>query len=261
VTLAHLGVPEGARVTSLLAFVAGALGGVRAPVVHVTDAAAWGMYDLRADQWSEATLDLVGLDTVDMPDVTWELAPVGARAGVPVMCAIADQQASLLGAGLGEGVPQVSVNLATGCQVSVVSDSIASPAQTRPYLPARGRRRYLHTVTHLPAGRLLTAAVLEARGSTDRADWQWAVGSVGSDSRVGAAVDTIVAAIVAAVDRLGARGLPVRFSGGLVQQFAPIRDRLLQELAVAGSVFPGDDASLAGLGRLVAGSRATGRIP
>ncbi|MDP2014497.1 MAG: hypothetical protein Q8L05_09765, partial [Actinomycetota bacterium] len=64
------------------------------------------------------------------------------------------------------------------------------------------------------------------------------------------AVSQIVAGITEAVDRLNARGRPLLFSGGLVQQFTPLREALLERLNTTGTVFEGEDASLSGLALL-----------
>ncbi len=249
VTLYQLGVPTSASVTSLIGFIAGSLCGARVPFVHATDAAAWGMSDVRHRQWSEPALALLGLHAGSLPSVSWDIVTVGtsSRFGVPVFCAVGDQQAALLGAGLVADV--VSVNLATGCQVSVLSSSIDSPAQLRPFF---FEGVYLHTITHLPAGRLLTAAVRECCGSAQPVDWAWAAENVRSDPRIGLAVETIAQGVAGAVDRLGVGGLPVLFSGGLVQQFAPVRERIIELLNVPTTVYPGDDAALAGLAALAA---------
>ncbi len=249
VTLRELGVPAGASVTSLIGFIAGSLCDARVPFVHATDAAAWGMVDVRHRHWSEPALALLGLQASSLPSLSWAIVAVGtsSRFGVPVFCAVGDHQAALLGAGL--VVDGVSVNLATGCQVSVLSSSIDSPAQLRPFF---FEDVYVHTITHLPAGRLLTAAVRECRGSVEPVDWAWAAENVRSDARIGLTVETIARGVAGAVDRLGASGLPVLFSGGVVQQFAPVRERIIELLDVPATVYQGDDAALAGLAALAA---------
>jgi len=69
-----------------------------------------------------------------------------------VHAALGDQQAALLGLGLEPG--ELSVNVATGSQVSDLVETMPlGDVQVRPY-PGR---RWLRTVTHLPAGRSLNA--------------------------------------------------------------------------------------------------------
>lgn len=246
VTLNAMGVPAEARLTSLIGYVAGSLSNTFASRVHTTDAASWGLLDVSRGSWSAHATRLAGIRQEDLPRVTSEVRAVGtsSRFGAPVLCAVGDQQSSLMGAGLTAGV--VSVNLATGCQVSVLSGSCASPAQVRPYFYGS----YLHTVTHLPAGRLLTSAIAHACGSSESEDWAWALEHWRESDEIARAVFAVVHGICESVDRLGARGLPVLFSGGVAQQFHPIRALVQEALATDTTVYNGDDAALAGLATL-----------
>ena len=243
VTLAERGVPTEAHPTSLIAYVAGRLAGRRAERIHATDAGAWGLFDTRGMQWSRAACAAVGVDVTSLPNVVRDVETI--TAGTRVFTAIGDQQAALYGAGLAEN--QVSVNLATGCQVSILAREFSTATQTRPYFDTR----YLNTVTHLPAGRLLAAAVLETYGDLTETTWTRAADEYRNNRHIATAVDAIAQEVATAVDRLGARGQRVLFSGGLVQRFDPIRDAIL---ALLGNpefrTFGGDDAAVAGLARI-----------
>lgn len=241
VTLASHRRPSGCRVTSLIAYVAGRIAGKRATAVHATDAGSWGLFDTRKGSWSQSACRVAGVDPDALPRVASDVVPVAPGSGVRV--AIADQQAALVGAGLEPG--WVSVNLATGCQVSVLSDEFSTSVQTRPYFGGH----VLHTVTHLPAGRLLAAALRSTRGAED---WEWLTTS-GVELE---AVDQVVQGIADAAGRLNAKEMPVLFTGGLVQQLPDLRERIAIELgASAVRVFAGDDAALAGLATLAARER------
>lgn len=249
ITLHQLGVPKDASVTSLIGFAAGSLCAAPRQVVHATDAAAWGIYEVSSGNWSDPAVALAGLDSSSLPVVSRAIVPVGATAheGIPVFCAVGDQQASLLGAGLTTNT--LSVNLATGCQVSLLSQSAESPAQLRPYLVDD---LYLHTITHLPAGRLLTAAIRDCRGAVETRDWAWAAANPGSDARVNSAIEVIAHGVADAARRLGASELPLLLSGGLVQRFDPVRERIVELLQVPATMYGGDDAALAGLAAISA---------
>jgi sugar (pentulose or hexulose) kinase len=241
VTLAAHPRPSGCRVTSLLAYLAGRIAGGRAMVVHATDAASWGLLDVRHGEWSKAACRVAGVDPALLPRVTRTVDVAVPGTGVRV--AIGDQQASLLGAGLEPG--WVSVNLATGCQVSVLADEFSQDVQTRPYFGSDLGGRYLHTVTHLPAGRLLTSSLITARGSED---WEWLAGP---GMELLDAVGAVIAGISEAAARLGALGRPVLFSGGLIQRLPALHARIAAALGASDvRVFEGDDAALAGLARL-----------
>ena len=240
VTLAARGTPDGACVTSLIAYVAGRIAGCRAERVHATDAGSWGLFDTKRMRWSGAACQAAGISEQVLPEVSRDVKPIAPA--VRVVTALGDQQAALWGAGLREN--QVSVNLATGCQVSVLSDEFTTAVQTRPYVDDH----YLHTVTHLPAGRLLTAAVIEAFGDPSETAWIKAAAQCSDSRPVLEAVDTIARGVVGAVERLDAVGHEVLFSGGLVQRFTPLREEILTRLGNPTSrIFVGEDAALAGL--------------
>jgi sedoheptulokinase len=249
VTLSEFEIPASAHVTSLIGFVAGSLVGERASMLHMTDAAALGLVDVAHGMWSEKACTIAHLNPTRLPSLTSMVEPIGASQDLDcvVFCAVADQQAALLGSGFTEG--EVSVNLATGCQVSVITSEPSSPMQLRPYFDGK----YLQTVTHLPAGRILNAALRECRGGTSREDWLWAGTEGLQDPRIADAIDRIVVGISQAIEKLGARELPVRMSGGLIQQFAPLQERLMDSVNGPTTVFLGDDAALTGLANLAHG--------
>lgn len=258
VRLSDLRPPPGAHVSSLLGFVASSLCILRPRLVHATDAAAWGLVDIGRMRWSQPALAHIGITTERLPEITSQLVPLGREValGARVMVAVGDQQASLFGASIGiePFIETVSVNLATGGQVSVVSRERASRCQTRPYFGGQ----WLHTVTHLPAGRLLTAAVISEFGGATPADWAVAVDARDPDGPVSAAMKTIAGAVHSAIQRLGAVDRPLRFSGGLVQKFRPLRRMIVEVVGAPSTTFGGEDAALAGLARLAHRNRLFG---
>jgi sugar (pentulose or hexulose) kinase len=126
------------------------------PLIDTTNAAAFGCYDIKRHTWHTNLLSKLGLS-----DLAWpEIVEPGVCSGslddnnkTNVYVSIGDQQISLLGAGLAE-TDTISVNIATGSQVSVLSKQfLRGDFQTRPYF----FRNYLKTITHIPAGRSLNA--------------------------------------------------------------------------------------------------------
>lgn len=240
VTLAQRGVPRGAYPTSLIAYVAGRVAGLRARRIHATDAGSWGLLNTRSMQWSGMACTVVGLDVQILPEVVVSVEPIADASHV--FTAIGDQQAALLGSGLND--QQVSVNLATGCQVSVLANDFSTGVQTRPYLDDH----LLHTVTHLPAGRLLTTAVTDTYGDSFEQAWAQAAQECETQERIRLAVNTIADGVAEAVRRLDAEDREVLFSGGLIQQFTPLQEAILERLGKPDfRIFSGDDAALAGL--------------
>jgi sugar (pentulose or hexulose) kinase len=128
------------------------------PAADETLAASFGVYDVGRGRWHEGLLAAAGLDRLTWPRVTrWnEVAGEIVRGSrrIPVYSPVGDQQAALAGALLGES--ELSVNIGTGSQVSVVARTFGDgPGKVRPYFDGR----YLQTVTHIPAGRALNVLV------------------------------------------------------------------------------------------------------
>lgn len=104
------------------------------PLVHASNAASFGCFDLAAHTFDSSTMEKVGLDSAFLPAVTAETAVIGQDRGIPVAAAIGDNQASVLGS-LRENA-DILVNIGTGSQVSaVVSTPAPFPAgAVRPYV-------------------------------------------------------------------------------------------------------------------------------
>ena len=121
------------------------------------------------------------LADIILPKITHENKPVKfvwKGRHIIMYPALGDQQAALLGSGL-HNSKQLSINMGTGAQVSVVSDSpsLSGAYQTRPYFAGK----YLLTVPHIPSGRALNVYFRFVREIFDRADenitdyeiWEW----------------------------------------------------------------------------------------
>ena len=148
--------PEHGVVHSLISFVAhGLVGKLGAHIMHGTDAAAHGLMNVAESTWDSGAVDTFQTKNLRLPEISRDVIQIGEDAllGCPVYTAIGDQQASLLGVQLGPR--QVSLNIATGSQVSVVSEKPLDSFQCRPYFAGT----YLSTVTHIPAGRALNCLV------------------------------------------------------------------------------------------------------
>lgn len=242
--------PQNASVTSLIGYVANVVSGSAGSAIHITDAASWGMCDVRTGAWVPELLKFAGVTEVQLPRISWNVDQVGfcERLSAPVFSAVGDQQAALLGAAL--QTSEVSVNLATGCQVSLRSLTDETPFQIRPFFAGE----FLKTRTHLPAGRLLESAVNKAYGTITPAAWDQARRDVLAGiapKAVSAAVGEIAVAI-AQTYRVLTEGEARRilFTGGLIQRFPAIQRQLEDELGVASRVFADEDAALTGLASL-----------
>jgi xylulokinase len=138
---------------SLADYVAGKLCGVP-PIMEPTQAAALGALRLGSLHWHRGVIDKLGLGSLGWPEVRPTEAVVGEWRGAPCFASVGDQQCALAGALLAED--ELSVNIGTGSQVARITDALPDDdLQTRPYFDGR----FLRTITHIPAGRALSALV------------------------------------------------------------------------------------------------------
>lgn len=145
-----------ASLNSLTSFVANQLTeNFVEPVIHITDAAALGMVNLSTNDWDSEIISRLGVGNIRFPRIVDALTTAGKIPGleIPVYTAIGDQQAALLGTGLKRD--ELSLNIATGSQVSRIVEKPIGDCQIRPYFA----NTFLATFTHIPAGRALNALV------------------------------------------------------------------------------------------------------
>lgn len=105
-------------------FVVMKLCGNKAPAVHVSDAASFGLYDLKNNAFT--------IVNDRIPEVVHGVQTAGYYKNIPVTVAIGDNQASFIGSVKDQNA--VLVNVGTGSQISVLSDEIYSVRglETRP---------------------------------------------------------------------------------------------------------------------------------
>ena len=123
-------VPENAVVfCTIHDYVAMKFAGEKAPIVHSSDAASFGQYDLQANCFT--------IEDKMLPNVTAEFKILGKYKGAKVSVAIGDNQASFMGSVCGDG--SVLVNAGTGSQISVATDKICTTKgiETRPYVEGK----------------------------------------------------------------------------------------------------------------------------
>lgn len=128
-------------------------------LVHITDAAATGIYDIYQTNWVPEKID-PDLCNFIYPKTTSDVEPVGHLKGtsIPIYTGIGDQQASLLGAGL--SASNLVINIGTGGQVaSLLSANMSSTFKVRPFFNGQ----FISTRTHLPAGRFISSLVTVLR--------------------------------------------------------------------------------------------------
>lgn len=115
-------------------YVAMALCGQTAPAVHPSNAQSVGLFHLARNCFDQGAAERAGIDARLLPSITGEAVLGTAPGGLPVACAIGDNQAAVLGSlGRRQGM---LVNIGTGSQVSVSSPQLlhVDGMECRPYV-------------------------------------------------------------------------------------------------------------------------------
>jgi len=126
------------------------------PLMHVSNGASLGFWDLEKSQFDKDALSKAEIDKKILPEITNEIEILGYYKNIPVLVALGDNQASFLGT-VGNKNDTVLVNMGTGGQVSLlVNDYVfVSGIETRPFINGK----YLLVGASLCGGRAY--AILE----------------------------------------------------------------------------------------------------
>ncbi|MBE6761616.1 MAG: hypothetical protein E7551_04955 [Ruminococcaceae bacterium] len=117
-------VPENtAKFCTIHDLLAMTLGGKTAPLVHTSDAASLGLFDLNKNEFDVKAIQKLGLNPNLFPEVCDGFKVVGNYGNIPVSVAIGDNQASFSGS---VKAPEnaILVNVGTGSQISCFSDTV-----------------------------------------------------------------------------------------------------------------------------------------
>ena len=152
-------VPTGAaQICTIHDYVAMRLCGLARPVMHASDAASFGLFDLKKLQFDMEAIRAAGLPEDLFPGVTADFDVLGTHKNIPVTLAVGDNQASFLGAAEEPG-RTVLVNVGTGSQCSLTSayvppERLPSGAELRPLCG----EQYLYVGSALCGGRAFALA-------------------------------------------------------------------------------------------------------
>ena len=128
------------------------------PSTEATNAAAHGALHLEKLEWHRDVIARLGLDGLAWPEIRKQ----GDIAGwystglqkIPCYTPVGDAQCALAGSLLQED--ELSINIATGSQIGLISSQLSSGNfSTRPFFDGR----YLNSVADIPAGRALNLLV------------------------------------------------------------------------------------------------------
>ena len=109
------------------------LTGRKRPLMHSSNAASLGFYDIEAAFFRRDLLGEEGVDCGILPQVTSEIEVLGYYRGIPVTTAIGDNQASFIGS-VRHGKEEILANIGTGGQISMYADHVirGEDIETRP---------------------------------------------------------------------------------------------------------------------------------
>ena len=143
---------EAVKLATIGDYVAMRLAGRAEPLIHPTNAASLGLFDVRSGRFDTAATDALGIDGAMLPEVGATVAPLGEYGGRAVFCAVGDNQAAYFGVMRRGGV---LCNFGTGSQVSLAVDEPREGAgvECRPYFAGR----YLLSGSALCGGRAYAA--------------------------------------------------------------------------------------------------------
>lgn len=128
-------VPAGAaKICTIMDYVGMRLTERKTPLVHSSNAASFGLYDVEKGSFLKEIFERAGADASILPEVTKDFACIGTYRGIPVSAAIGDNQASFLGA-VDNASDSILVNMGTGGQISVLSGEYftAKGIEARPF--------------------------------------------------------------------------------------------------------------------------------
>ncbi|WP_312642184.1 FGGY family carbohydrate kinase [Hydrogenoanaerobacterium sp.] len=128
-------VPQAARrFCTIPDFIAMRLSGRTLPLVHTTNAASLGLFDLENACFDRAAIEKEGMDFLMFPNVTDGFDLMGRTTdGIPVAVSIGDNQASFIGS-VRDMQQSILVNVGTGSQISYLAGKlVTTPSmETRP---------------------------------------------------------------------------------------------------------------------------------
>lgn len=128
-----------ARIVTVMDLLVARLTGTE-PVLHPTNAAAIGAYDLTAGEFRQDVLHKLSIPHTLLPKVVGDYTVVGSycthHRAIPITAAIGDNQAGVYGAIADDHM--VLINVGTSSQVSVIcNDPTAAGGEVRPYFDGK----------------------------------------------------------------------------------------------------------------------------
>lgn len=140
-----------ARIVTIMDLLAARLCGTE-PMLHPTNAAAMGAFDLKTNEFRPDVLEKLQIPRALLPEVVKDYTVAGSFVvqgrSIPVAVSIGDNQAGVFGSVADDRM--ALINVGTSSQISVISNDPASKGvEVRPYFDGK----YLHSGAALCGGR------------------------------------------------------------------------------------------------------------
>ena len=132
----HLEPRESKSFCSIMDYVVMTLTDRKTPLIHISNAASFGLCDIKNNCFYKDTLEKLNLTHITLPEIAKSSYIAGYYKNIPVSVAIGDNQASFFGSVKDEETSAL-VNIGTGSQVSVATTEfthVPDELEIRPYL-------------------------------------------------------------------------------------------------------------------------------
>lgn len=129
------------KICTVMDYICMKLSGNTVPIIHSSNAASLGFYDINNNCFMREVLNSCGISVSILPKVTDKSRIIGGYEGIPIAVAIGDNQASFYGA-VQKDENAVLVNIGTGSQVTVITDKketngLDGNIELRPYIDGK----------------------------------------------------------------------------------------------------------------------------
>lgn len=111
---------DAVKICTIHDLAAAKLAGLSEPVMHSSDAQSFGLFDNINKCFDKTAIRKAGLDESFFPKVVNDAIIIGNHNGIPVCCAIGDNQASFIGS-IKDSQNSVLINFGTGSQISFMT--------------------------------------------------------------------------------------------------------------------------------------------
>lgn len=124
----------GVKIITIHGYIAGKLCGNTDVPLHISDAAAIGLFDFSKNGFDLKAIRESGMDSSFFPDVKKSVSSIGKMGRVEIFLPVGDNQAVFTGS-VKDYYETVSLNIGTGSQVSILYDRFIqkSNCETRPF--------------------------------------------------------------------------------------------------------------------------------